>query len=60
MGTGRTVSCSLAKVILAHCEALGVASASLARDCGFAGAAHFAATFRRHRGLSPSDYRRLS
>jgi AraC-like DNA-binding protein len=35
MGTGRTVSCSLAKVILAHCEALGVASASLARDCGF-------------------------
>ena len=35
MGTGRTVSCSLAKVILAHCEALGVAPASLARDCGF-------------------------
>jgi AraC family transcriptional regulator len=30
----------------------------IAHTCGFAGAAHFAATFRRHRGMTPSAYRR--
>jgi AraC family transcriptional regulator len=30
----------------------------IAHACGFAGAAHFAATFRRHRGMTPSAYRR--
>ena len=28
--------------------------------CGFESPAHFAATFRRHLGLSPSEYRRIS
>lgn len=32
--------------------------AQIAHACGFAGAAHFTATFRRHRGMTPSAYRR--
>lgn len=32
----------------------------IAHACGFAGAAHFSATFRRHRGVTPSAYRRRS
>lgn len=30
----------------------------IAHRCGFAGAAHFAASFRRHHGVTPSQYRR--
>jgi len=30
----------------------------IAHRCGFAGAAHFAASFRRHHGMTPSAYRR--
>lgn len=30
----------------------------IAHACGFAGAAHFTASFRRHRGMTPSAYRR--
>jgi AraC family transcriptional regulator len=32
----------------------------IAHACGFAGAAHFSATFRRHLGVTPSAYRRRS
>jgi AraC family transcriptional regulator len=32
---------------------------SIARRCGFPGAAHFAAIFRDHRGLTPSQFRRM-
>jgi AraC family transcriptional regulator len=32
----------------------------IAHRCGFAGAAHFAASFRRHHGMTPSAYRRLN
>lgn len=31
----------------------------IAQRCGFAGAAHFSAIFRHHRGLTPTQYRRL-
>jgi AraC family transcriptional regulator len=30
----------------------------IAHRCGFAGAAHFAASFRRHHGMTPTAYRR--
>jgi AraC family transcriptional regulator len=32
----------------------------IAHRCGFAGAAHFTASFRRHHGMTPSAYRRLN
>jgi AraC family transcriptional regulator len=35
-------------------DAVGV----IARECGFSGAAHFAAAFRRFHGTTPSAYRR--
>jgi AraC family transcriptional regulator len=32
--------------------------ADIARRCGFAGAAHFSATFHAHHGMTPTQYRR--
>lgn len=32
---------------------------SIAQRCGFTGAAHFAAIFRDHRGLTPTQFRRM-
>jgi AraC family transcriptional regulator len=47
----------------AACERLRATTAPIddvAHACGFAHPAHFSATFRRHRGVTPSAYRRGS
>jgi AraC family transcriptional regulator len=52
----------LARRLDRACELLltgGGPVADIARDCGFCSAAHFTTLFHRHRGCTPTEFRRL-